>query len=253
MADLAALKLRAREAGIFTDFDGCLAPIVRDPSDAAPLPGVSKVLSALANRFRLVAVVSGRAARDLAWRLRAPGVVLVGLHGMEEIVDGEVRVAPEAGAARARVEAAHAALEIALRGVRGAVLEHKGLALAVHFRRAENAAESEALSVPIVERVAREAQLEVVPGRRILEVRPRSGGDKGDAVRALIDRHGLKAALVAGDDVGDLPAFDAVAGLDLSVRVAVASEESPRELSERADVVVSSQTEFLTLLKRLGG
>jgi trehalose 6-phosphate phosphatase len=179
-------------------------------------------------------------------------VRLIGLHGMEEIRDGVVKVAPEAEAARESVEQAAARLGIALRGIRGAVLEHKGLALAVHFRRAADPEEVERLVSPLVVEAAAEAGLAVVPGRRILEVRPLEGGDKGDAVRRLIAEHGLRAGLVGGDDVGDLPAFAALEGLEVGIRVAVASLESPAALGERADVVVDSPQEYLGLLRRLG-
>jgi trehalose 6-phosphate phosphatase len=251
MADLAGLARRAADAGIFTDFDGSLAPIVADPADSKALPGANRILAELARRFKVVAVISGRAARDLASRVTTPGVRLIGLHGMEEHAGGDVLVLPAAAEARPNVDVAYEMLREQLAGVPGAILEHKGLALAVHFRRAADPEEAEALSAPIVERVARDQRLEVIPGRLILEVRPRAGGDKGDAVRGLIRRYGLKAALFAGDDVGDLPAFHALDGLDPAVRIAVQSEESPEALIERADLVVDGPASLLSLLEGL--
>ena len=73
--------------------------------------------------------------------------------------------------------------------------------------------------------------------------------NKGTAVRRLLDDAGLHRALVAGDDTTDLDAFHAVDGLELAVRVAVVSDESPAALREAADVVVSSTDEFLELLR----
>src|SRR5438093_11798777 len=132
MADLAHLSRRASEAGIFCDFDGCLSEIVLDPADAKLVPGASRVLSSLVTRFAVVAVVSGRAVRDLSARVTVKGVRLVGLHGLEEIAGGEVRILPEAAEARARVERAASALEDGLPGVRGASVERKGPRVAVH-------------------------------------------------------------------------------------------------------------------------
>lgn len=250
-AVLGALSDSAAEAGVFCDFDGCLSPIVPDPDQARPVRGASSVLTRLARRFAVVAIVSGRSAADLARRMRAPGVRLIGLHGMEEIRNGVVTVVPDAEAARDAVGRAASRLEDALRGIRGAALERKGLALAVHFRRASDPVEAERIASPLVVQAAAEAGLAVVPGRRILEVRPMEGGDKGDAVRRVIAEHGLRAGMVAGDDVGDLPAFGALEGLRVAVRVAVASAESPTALTERADVVVGSPHEFVGLLRRL--
>ena len=212
-AVLAALNEAAAEAGIFCDFDGCLSPIVSDPAEARPVRGATAVLTRLVRKFAVVAIVSGRSVADLSRRIRAPGVRLIGLHGMEEIRNGVVTVVPEAEAARDAVRRAADRLEGSLRGVRGAILERKGLALAVHFRRASDPVETERLASPLVIEAAAEAGLAIVPGRRILEVRPVEGGDKGDAVRRAIDEHGLRAAMFGGDDVGDLPAFAALDGL----------------------------------------
>jgi trehalose 6-phosphate phosphatase len=250
-AALAGLIERPRETGIFCDFDGCLSPIVLDPDASRPVRGASTVMARLAARYASVAIVSGRSVADLARRIRAPGVRLVGLHGMEELRDGIVRVVPEAEAARASVERAADKLETSLRGVRGAILERKGLALAVHFRRAADPIEAERLATPLVIAVATDAGLEIVPGRAILEVRPAEGGHKGDAVRRIVDERKLRAALFGGDDVGDLPAFAALDGLQPGIRVAVASAESPSALVERADLVVSSPLEFVRLLRSL--
>jgi trehalose 6-phosphate phosphatase len=248
---LSALSRAAGESGIFCDFDGCLAPIVPDPEDARPLDGADAVLERLAARFRIVAIVSGRSVADLAARVAARGVRLVGLHGMEELRDGEVHVGAEAEAARAAIEHVGARLESALRDVPGALLERKGLALAVHFRRAADPGVAEDVAGPLVREAAVAEGLDVVPGRRILEVRPKGGGDKGDAVRRIIEEEKLRGALVGGDDVGDLPAFDAIDGLQIAVRVGVSSPESPEGLSRRADVVVESPEAFVALLDRL--
>jgi trehalose 6-phosphate phosphatase len=246
-ADLASLARRASEAGIFLDYDGCLAPIVSDPTEARAVRGAGATLARLARRFAVVAVISGRSLADLRARVRAPGVRLTGLHGLEgasapRLPDG----------VRESVARAHERLVAGLRGVRGAVLEHKGLALAVHFRRAADPAGAEAVAGPIVRRVAEGEGLAVVPGRRILEVRPALGAaDKGEALRRIAREAGLRAAFVAGDDVGDLPAFAAAGELEQSVRVAVASAEAPPALVEAADVVVGSPQELLALLRRL--
>lgn len=253
VTDLAAFVASAPEAGIFTDFDGCLAPIVRDPETAQALPGAMEALEALAQRFRVVAIVSGRSAADLARRVTAKGVWLVGLHGMEELRGDRVWTSPHAEAARETVQRAAERLERELSGIPGAILEPKGLALAVHFRRARDPLEAELKATPIVLDAAHDAGLTVVPGRLILEVRPRAGGDKGDALRRMMTTEGLRAGLYGGDDVVDLPAFEALTAMETSIRVAVASAESPPDLVANADIVLRSPGEFVGLLQQLAG
>jgi trehalose-6-phosphatase len=61
----------------------------------------------------------------------------------------------------------------------------------------------------------------------------------------------LRRGLAAGDDTTDLDSFAALDGLELSVRVAVDSAESPQALLDAADLVVASTDEFQALLRRL--
>jgi trehalose 6-phosphate phosphatase len=61
---------------------------------------------------------------------------------------------------------------------------------------------------------------------------------KGRAVRELLARKPVRAALYAGDDVTDLDAFAALAEVEIPVRVGVRSDEGPREIVEQADLVV---------------
>ncbi len=82
----------------------------------------------------------------------------------------------------------------------------------------------------MLEAVAARARHEgLVPrfGRKVLELRPPIGAHKGTAVAHLLGERGLERALYAGDDTTDLDAFNALQGLELGVRVAVASPEGP--------------------------
>ena len=95
------------------------------------------------------------------------------------------------------------------------------------------------------------AGLEARWGRKVVELRPPVAADKGTAVRALLAERGLRRALYAGDDTTDLDAFRGLDGLEVAVRVAVASAEAPAGLREAADVVVASPAELLELLRGL--
>lgn len=246
-----AVAERAPEAGIFLDFDGCLAPIMLEPSSVRAVPGASSVLQRLARHFGVVAIISGRSVSDLARLVRAPDVRLVGQHGMEERRDGAIEVEPAAAAAAAGVERAASALERALGGLRGVRVERKGLALSVHFRRAPDPEDAETLAEPAVEEAARQHGLAVVPGRRVLELRPTGAGDKGQALRRIAREASLSAALVCGDDVGDIPSFRAARELPVSACVAVRSDEAPAGLLELADAVLDSPREMIALLRAL--
>ncbi|HEU5405921.1 MAG TPA: trehalose-phosphatase [Gaiellaceae bacterium] len=238
-ADALVEQLAADPAatGLFLDFDGVLAPIVDRPEDAVPPPETRTELERLVAKYVLVAVVSGRAGDDVRARLGVEGVVCVGSHGLE--------LEPQADRWR-RTLAAFAAdapwppPEI----------EPKGLSVAFHFR-GRNDEEQAVRELDAIAESARDEGLVARYGRKILEVLPPVGSHKGTAVRRLLEERELRRALAAGDDTTDLDSFAALTGLELAVRVAVASAEAPSALLDAADLVVESTDEFLAILRRL--
>ena len=248
---LPALRSSLADAVIALDYDGTLAPIVDRPWQAVPAAGALEVLIALAPRVRALALVTGRPADvvvELAGLAQVPGLVVLGQYGAQRWSGGEVTSpAPLPGVARAR-----AGLP-ALLAAEGAELEDKGISLVVHTRRcAEPAGALTRLTAPVQE-VAASTGLEMHPGRFVLELRP-PGFDKGSALLSLCDP--LPAAvLFAGDDLGDLAAFDAVEELRAAgahgVLVCSGSQEGPAVLRERADVVVDGPAGVVELLRSL--
>jgi trehalose 6-phosphate phosphatase len=89
----------------------------------------------------------------------------------------------------------------------------------------------------------------------VLEVRA-PGADKGDAVRVLAEECGAKGLVFVGDDLGDLPAFDAVRDLrnqDLAGLLVCSGSTEQAALVERSDLVVDGPDgvmEFLSALTR---
>jgi trehalose 6-phosphate phosphatase len=203
--------------------------------------GAREALDALAARFGIVAVVSGRALEDLRKRVGTGGVLLAGAYGRERS-DRTVRRATEgwetvAFAARARID-----------GLGGVQIERKGAGIAIHFRAAPEHGE---VVRTIADELAKEFELQVRPGRMVVElVVP--GPGKGDAILDLIAERGLLRVLVAGDDWGDLDAFIALRqhGHD-AVIVAVSSEEAPPGLADQADLVVAGPPQLVALLAQL--
>ena len=234
---LARLTSAPDEAGIFLDFDGVLAPIVSRPEDAYPSPATRAELERLVARYALVGVVSGRAGDDVRARVGVEGAVYVGSHGLE--------LDHEAERWRQRIRDFASSVGWAERHT-----ELKGLTVAFHFRDAVD----ERAAVRELEEIAASATdkgLVARFGRKVLEVLPPIGSNKGTAVRHLLEGAGLTRALVAGDDTTDIDAFRAVDGMESAVRVAVMSSESPSVLRDYADIVVESTDEFLELLRRL--
>ena len=98
--------------------------------------------------------------------------------------------------------------------------------------------------------LAEQTGLVVEPGRFVLELRP-AGGDKGDAMRALVAEVSPSVVAFVGDDLGDLAAFDAVDGLRAAgtpgLLVCSGSTEVTA-LADRADLVVDGPDGVVALL-----
>jgi trehalose 6-phosphate phosphatase len=232
---------------VVLDYDGTLSPIVADAADALPQEGVPDLLARLRDRVGLVAVVSGRPIDFLA-PLLPPGLVLAGLYGLELAVDDQRLDHPQSGNWREVIDDVAGRAEI--RGPVGVGVERKGLSLTLHYRTVP---EQEAATAAYAAEEAHRSGLVARPARMSWELHPPIEVDKGTAVIDLADD--FAAVAFAGDDVGDLPGFDALDELAdrgvATLRIAVDSPEAPPELLERADIVVDGPQGLVTLLESL--
>jgi trehalose 6-phosphate phosphatase len=254
-AGLAALLAEPAAALLGLDFDGTLAPIVPDPDAARGHPDVPGVLTRLAAAGIRVAVVTGRPAGtavDYAGIADVPGLVVLGHYGLERW-EGGIVTAPEDLSAVAEARRRLPDVLAAAGAPEGTYVEDKGAAVAVHTRRtADPSAAFELLRDPLTE-LADEVGLVVEPGRFVHELRP-AGGDKGDALRTLVDERPPSVVVFVGDDLGDLAAFGAVDRLRAEgtpgLLVCSGSAEVTA-VAERADLLVDGPDGVVALLTAL--
>lgn len=260
----AALVRAAGRAVVGLDFDGTLAPIVDDPEKAHIHPEAADVLVDLAEVVAAVAVITGRPARqalDLGG-LEDVGNT-IGDHGKELYLFGQygnerwsstrrriISPRPPQGLSRFLRD-----LPRTLRnaGAADAWVEDKGLAHAVHTRRMADPDAAYQRLLPALRELADRNGLVLEPGRQVIEVRA-PGMDKGKAVEALVEEVGAGAFVFAGDDLGDVEAFEAVATLakdGMPTLLVCSASEEVSALVERADVVVHGPEGVLELLRRL--
>ena len=225
-------------------------------------PDGPRVLGELAACVRAVVVITGRPARQVvalghlehvADELPADAELMVmGQYGNERW-DSRSRAftspEPPAGLSAFRDELPGL---LAAQDAEAAFVEEKGLAVAVHTRRLPDAAAAYArLEAALGEAVERHG-LGLEPGRMVLEVRA-PGMHKGRAVHAALAEHHAGAVLVAGDDLGDREAFEAVRGLrdqGLPTLLVCSGSEEQTALAELSDVVVDGPSGVLGLLAR---
>jgi trehalose 6-phosphate phosphatase len=232
---IARLAEDPKRTALFLDVDGVLAPIVARPEDARVPDQTRAELRRLNERYGLVACISGRAGVDAAGIVGVPELVYVGNHGLE--------LNSEASAWGER-------LQRLLDDIGWPATENKRLTAALHYRGAEDEDAARAALAEVKSRAEHRGFVARF-GRKVLEILPPLDVHKGTAVRQLLAERNLKRALYAGDDTTDLDGFRALDGLEVSVRIAVTSEEGPAELRENADLTVGTPEELLSLLRRL--
>jgi trehalose 6-phosphate phosphatase len=251
---MARSALAAAPAGLLTDFDGTLSPIVERPADARPTDGAADALAALARRLAVVGVITGRGALDARRRIGVDRLLIVGNHGSEWLEPDATTPMMPPGARFAR--SLITSLLERVPATPGVEIEDKGLSATVHVRRC---ADPEAAAVAVRLAIGDPGDAVTVrDGRMSVELRPAGLGDKGQAVRDIVERHELRGVVVIGDDVTDLDMFIAVAELRRSgavrgaiLAVSEAAGEVPPAVAEAADLTLDGPASVARLLEGL--
>ena len=262
--EYAAVVRASDDLVVGLDFDGTLAPIVDDPESAHIHPDAGEVLVALAEQVRAVAVITGRPARQVldlggleevgtAVGERGRELFVLGQYGNERWTSTDRRViSPKPPRGLATFTSGLPRL-LRRADAADAWIEEKGLAVAVHTRRLEDPQAAYDRLLPLLEESAHGFDLDLEPGRSVIEVRAH-GMHKGAAVHRLVEEVGAKATAFFGDDLGDVEAFRAVEELRRQGRpgllVCSASEEE-NALADLADVVVAGPDGVLDLVRQL--
>jgi trehalose 6-phosphate phosphatase len=261
---------------VVSDFDGTLSAIHPDPLGARIEPLGKVALRRLARIAALrpdqvrVFVLSGRAALDVASRVRVGGLHYLGNHGLEGgPLPGRVRAEQLAVALDERLlpyvaparELGKAVFE-RLGRPDWLFVEEKGPAVAFHFRAAADAV----MARRLIEEAVLAVQVAMGPtglvrmdGRMVLEFRPSEAGGKGRATERLLERERPGAVLALGDDVSDAEAFRAIAAARAAGQVAGSlcvavhgALETPPAVIEAADIMLPRPHVAARLLSAVG-
>ncbi len=197
------------------DYDGTVAPLVDDPSQAAPLRDSVAALRSLAEQPNThVTVVSGRSLRDLANLSRLPeDIRLVGSHGSEFDLGFASQLEPDLVERRAQITA-----EVRALGERyDALIEEKPTGVTFHLRGMGDDVK-EAARHDLVTGPAGHDWIHTRNGHDILEFSV-IDTNKGTAIDTIRHQVGASAVVFFGDDVTDEDGFRSLSGPDVGVKV----------------------------------
>jgi trehalose 6-phosphate phosphatase len=221
--------LRARLAAIpmnrlilFLDFDGTLTPIVPCPNRARLSRSMRETLWRLVGLLPVV-VISGRTPEDLRRRIGLHQVCYVGHHGLSCLeAEGGVRwlVTPPR---RTLVRRWLQALRTAADGIEGAVVEDKGVTVALHDRlvKPKHRSRLRRRALRLLAPWIAGGSVSLLRGKRVLEARSSKAWNKGSAVSMLLRQPWAhrRVPVYFGDDQTDFEAFSAIRGRGLAIRI----------------------------------
>ena len=213
---------------LFLDYDGTLTPIVETPDKAVlSLENKNLLKKLIRNPKCKLAIISGRALKDLKKMVNIANIVYVGNHGLE--IEGPMIKFESPVSLRYKRILEHIKddLQRKLSAIKGAFVEDKGLSLSIHYRLADRD------QVPKIKTILHEAtilytvrdKIKISMGKEVFEIRPALGWDKGKVVLwllarwqfALLDKDILPIYL--GDDVTDEDAFGVLRNKGITIFV----------------------------------
>ena len=217
-------KIKGKSFFFFSDFDGTLAPIRRDPEKVVLSARVRRILQALTLRMP-VAIISGRPLTYLKKTIDMPEIVLAGNHGLEiELGQRALRANigkrkrfrhPQAISCQKTIHQLARRISRAFVGTKGARIEDKGLTLSFHYRSVVSTSHEAVFRtfIEIVKPFQAEGLLRVTRGKMCFEVRPNIDWGKEDAMRWILDAYQENdpeksfLPVYMGDDETDKPAI----------------------------------------------
>ena len=213
---------------LLLDYDGTLTPIVKIPSKAIIHKDTKGLLQKLSRSPSCkIGIISGRKLEDIKNIVGIDGIIYAGNHGLEikgPKIKFESQVSPRL---KSIIRDIAMDMQKRLSGIKGAMIEDKGLTLSIHYRLVGKK------DMPAFEKIIFEVtnpylisdKIKVNSGKKVYEIKPPIKWDKGKIVLWLLAREqfisGVKDVLpiYIGDDTTDEDAFKALKRKGLTVFV----------------------------------
>ena len=211
---------QARNLFLFLDYDGTLTPIVSRPEKALCPVKVKRLLETLRDLPGVhLAIVSGRSLEDVQAKVGVSGIIYAGNHGLEIEKPGARRKNMFVSTGAPELKEITRNVQKVLKDLPGILFEEKGPILSVHYRNVPRKCSAQIFRVIEEELQSRKGRWKTTSGKRVLEIRPNVGFDKGKAVKEILKgfRSRGRLPLYLGDDQTDEDAFQVLKGRGISV------------------------------------
>ncbi len=222
-------RLSGKRVVLFLDYDGTLTPIVDRPDMAFMADDMRDVVRRVADRCT-TAIISGRSRSKVYDFVRIDSVFYAGSHGFDISGPHGSAIQHEEGRRfLPEIEKVHRRLTEEVREIDGALVEHTGFSVSIHYRlvREEQVCQVETIGDEVVKE---HPALRKTLGKKVFELRPAIDWDKGKAVEWILRALDLdKSEIVPvylGDDTTDEDAFKVVRERGVAILVAESARPS---------------------------
>lgn len=228
-------ELSKKYVMLFLDYDGTLTPIAERPESAK----LSRVMKNMLARLTLcenlsVSIVSGRSLEQLKELIGVSGLLYVGNHGFEIDGPGIRHIHPGAVETQTIMAEIFESLTNNFKVMPGIIIENKIYTLSVHYRQVldEKVDRVRTLFLNTIFPFLDQAKVIFTEGKKVLEVRPALGWNKGTAVSWLFGRKlasmPAQSALpiYVGDDKTDEAALKAMRNIGIGIKINEAAPEA---------------------------
>jgi trehalose 6-phosphate synthase/phosphatase len=197
---------------LFFDYDGTLAPIVKDPAQAIISDELKELILDLAKRDTVV-IISGRDRQFLSNLFHVLPVHIIAEHGAliktKESADWVLDESYEEN----WKESIRPILDLYARRCPGAFVEEKETSLAWHYRTADDKEyalrRAQELTWQLRSFIQPELNLQIIDGNKVVEVK-KTAFNKGTAARSFVEKGDYDFILAMGDDTTDEDMFMAL-------------------------------------------
>lgn len=220
MSEVGGRIQHAPELLLCLDFDGTLTPLQDEPAQVSLAPHMQRALRSLTGQPGLyLAIISGRDRADLQSRVRMPGLIYAGNHGLEISGEGILFIEPTAAGCSDLIKRLAEELGRKLQGVAGTIVEDKGLTLSIHYRQVAEADAEQVRHLVHAALAGTDHPFQLSTGNKVYDVRPRVYWNKGSAVGWIKEQLGKPDLLVIY--VGDVTDEDAFTALPDGITIKV--------------------------------
>ena len=232
---------------IITDIDGTISEIGSTHNKLMITPNRKAVLTKLTENFHLVGVITGRDAIDASNILQLNKMVYIGNHGLQKYINGQIFISPEIEECIPLIQNVTKILKNKLNSLKGISFDYKKLSVTVHYRQSKEPLEVKRKILSIITDMNLSSLIKIIEGRKLIEIRPKIGHDKGSVLDEIIENRNIKKIIYLGDDINDVNAFDTLKKVKengiQSASICVDSDETPNFVKESADFYIKDVNE----------